>query len=75
MLLNTSIYSIALIRDTIKEIRIPKIPMNANENRRLDSSAMYPIIGGPIRKPKKLTLETVVKATLGDTFGVFPATL
>lgn len=56
-------------------IRIPKTPMNANENLRLDNSAMYPMIGGPIRKPKKLTLETVVKATLGDTFGVFPAML
>ena len=72
---NTSIYSIALILETINAIKTPKIPMNANENRKLNNSAMYPITGGPNKKPKKLTLETVVKATLGDTLGFFPATL
>ena len=30
----------ASILETINAIRTPKIPMNANENRRLDSSAM-----------------------------------
>ena len=33
-------YSMASILETINAIRTPKIPMNANENRRLDSSAM-----------------------------------
>ena len=65
----------ASILETINAISTPKIPMNANENRRLDSSAMQPIIGGPIKKPRKLTLETVVKAILGETFGFFPARL
>ena len=68
-------YSIPLILDTIKAITNPKIPMKANENRKLDSSAIYPIIGGPIKKPRKLTLVTVVKASLVGIFGVFPAML
>lgn len=66
---------IAFILETITAIKSPKTPINANEKRKLDNSAMYPIIGGPIKKPRKLTLETVVKATLGATLGVFPATL
>lgn len=37
---SASIYSIALIRETINAMRIPKIPMKANENLKLDSSAM-----------------------------------
>lgn len=56
-------------------IRIPKTPMNAKENRRLENSAMYPITGGPSKNPKKLTLETVVRATLGETVLFFPAML
>lgn len=33
-------YSIALIRDTIKAITNPKMPIKANENRRLNNSAI-----------------------------------
>ena len=65
----------ALILATIRVIKMPKTPIKAKEKRKLDSSAMYPIIGGPIKNPKKLTLETVVSATLGDTFWFLPATL
>ncbi len=65
----------ALILETIKAISTPKTPINAKENRRLDISAMYPITGGPIKKPRKLTLETIVKASPGGTFGFFPAIL
>lgn len=56
-------------------MRIPKIPINAKENRRLENAAMYPITGGPSKNPKKLTLETMVSATLGETFLFFPAML
>ncbi len=34
------IYSIALILDAIRAIANPKIPIKANENRKLDNSAM-----------------------------------
>ena len=37
---NQKNYSIASILETINAIRTPKIPMNANENRKLDNSAM-----------------------------------
>ena len=36
---------------------------------------MKPIIGGPIKKPKKLILVTIVKAIPGGTFLMFPAAL
>lgn len=49
--------------------------MNANENLKLDNSAMYPITGGPIKNPRKLTLETIVNASPGGTVGFFPAIL
>jgi hypothetical protein len=51
-------------------IKIPKTPMKAKENLKLDNSATYPITGGPIRKPRKLTLD-IVKASPGGTFGFF----
>lgn len=65
----------ALIRDTISAIRIPKIPMKANEKRRPSNSAIYPITGGPIKNPKKLTLDTIVNASPGGTDVLLPARL
>ena len=65
----------ALTLETIKEITTPKMPIKAKEYRKLDNSAMYPMTGGPIKKPKKLTLETMVNASPGGTDGFFPATL
>lgn len=65
----------ALILETIKAINTPNTPMKAKENRKLESSAMYPITGGPIKNPRKLTLETIVKASPGGTLGFFPAML
>jgi hypothetical protein len=64
-----------LIFETIKAITNPKTPIKANEKRKLDNSAMYPIIGGPIKKPRKLTLETIVNASPGGTVGFLPAML
>jgi len=57
------------------EMKIPNTPIMAKEYFRLVSSAMNPISGGPIRNPKKLMLETIVKAMLVGTFSLFPATL
>ena len=51
------------------------MPMIAKEYFKLVSSAMKPIKGGPIKKPKKLILDTIVKAILVGTFLLFPATL
>jgi len=68
-------YWITLILGTRKAIRIPNTPIKANENRRPNSSAIYPITGGPIKKPRKLTLETAVKASPGGMVGCFPAIL
>lgn len=36
---------------------------------------MYPIMGGPIKNPIKLMLETIVNAILVGTFLLFPAAL
>ncbi len=65
----------AVIFETIIAIKNPKIPMKANENLRLEISAIYPIMGGPIKNPKKLTLETAVKASPVGISGCFPAML
>ena len=70
-----SFYSIALILLTIIAIKTPKIPIKANENCNPKASAIYPMIGGPIKKPRKLTLETIVKASPAETVVFFPATL
>ena len=53
----------------------PNTPIKAKENRSPKSSAMYPITGGPIKNPKKLTLETAVSASPGGIVGCFPARL
>ena len=68
-------YAMALILETINAMMKPKMPIIPNDTRRLETSAMYPMTGGPIRNPRKLTLETIVKASPGGTFGFFPATL
>jgi hypothetical protein len=68
-------YSAVLIFDTINEMNIPKIPIKAKENCNPKASATYPIIGGPIKKPRKLTLETAVKASPVGISGCFPAIL
>ena len=65
----------ALTLETIKEITTPKMPIKAKEYRKLNNSAIYPITGGPIKKPKKLTLETIVNASPGGTDGFLPAML
>ena len=54
---------------------IPNTPIKANENRSPNNSAMYPITGGPIKNPRKLTLETAVNASPGGIVGCFPAML
>jgi hypothetical protein len=56
-------------------IKNPKKPINPKEYFKLVISAIYPIIGGPIKNPKKLTLETVVNAILVGTSLFFPAVL
>lgn len=57
------------------EIKTPKTPMMAKEYCRLVNSAINPINGGPIRKPKKLILDTMVSAIPVGTLGLFPAML
>lgn len=49
--------------------------MIANEYLKLVTSAIKPIIGGPIKKPRKLMLVTTVKAIPVGTFLLFPAML
>ena len=56
-------------------MKTPNIPIKAKENCKPKASATYPIIGGPIKKPKKLTLETAVKASPVGISGCFPAML
>ena len=68
-------YSIAFTLLTKKAIKIPNIPMKANENCKPNSSEIWPITGGPIKNPKKLTLETAVKASPVGIVGCFPAIL
>jgi hypothetical protein len=63
------------ILETMKAIKTPNIPIKAKENWSPKVCAIYPIIGGPIRKPRKLTLETIVKASPAEVVGFFPATL
>lgn len=53
----------------------PNNPTMANDIFKLDACAIYPIMGGPSIKPKKLMLDTIVRAMPGGTFGVLPATL
>ena len=64
-----------LIKLTKSVILSPNIETTAYEYLRLVSSAIYPIIGGPSKKPKKLTLETIVNAILGEPFVLRPAIL
>ena len=45
-------YFVILIFDTNTNISIPDNDTNANDQRRLAASAIYPIIGGPNRNPK-----------------------
>ena len=47
----------------------------ANEYFKLVNSAMQPMKGGPIKKPKKPILETMVKAMLVGVFSLLPASL
>lgn len=65
----------ALILDTIIAIKNPKIPIKANENRKPKASAIWPIMGGPIKNPRKLTLVTAVKASPVGIVGCLPAIL
>ena len=58
-----------------KVMPMPKIPITANEYLSPASSEMYPIRGGPIKKPRKLTLETVARAIPAGTLLCFPAAL
>ena len=65
----------ALILETISDMPIPKIPITAKEYLNPAACEMYPIRGGPIRKPRKLTLETVARAMPGGTLVCLPAAL
>ena len=56
-------------------MQMPNRPINAYEYRRFVTLDIYPITGGPIRKPRKLTLDTIVRAILVDIFVLFPAML
>ncbi len=52
--------------------------MNAiteKDNLRLETPAKIPINGGPMRKPKKLIVETAASAIPGDSVFDFPAAL
>ena len=53
----------------------PKSENKVKDQRRLDNSAIYPINGGPIKKPKKLMLDTKAIAIPGGMVGCFPAKL
>jgi hypothetical protein len=63
------------MRETNSEIPIPNIPITAKEYRSPAISEIYPIRGGPIRKPRKLTLETVASAIPAGTLLCLPAAL
>lgn len=53
----------------------PKIPINAYEYRKLLRYEIYPMIGGPIIKPIKLTLEMIVNAVLVAILVFLPTVL
>ena len=53
----------------------PITAITANDNLRLDIPASIPINGGPVRKPKKLMVDTDASATPGDNIFDLPAAL
>lgn len=55
------------------EVPKPSTAINKNEKRKLANSAIKPITGGPIKKPRKLMVETAASAALGDIFLDLPA--
>ena len=53
----------------------PSNAINAKDQRKLEACAIKPIIGGPIKKPKKLIEDTIASATPGSIFFDLPARL
>jgi len=53
----------------------PSNAINAKDQRKLEVCAIKPIIGGPIKKPKKLIEDTIASATPGSIFFDLPARL
>ena len=54
---------------------IPTQPIKANEKRKLDISAIYPIIGGNKRNPKNPIVETIAIAMPDGNLRERPAKL
>ena len=61
------------ILDASKVVQKPSSATIVNDHCRLDTWAMNPIIGGPIKKPRKLMVETAASANCGDIVLDFPA--
>ena len=72
---NNFAYAISLIRFIINVIPSPSIAITAKEYCKLASSAIKPISGGPIKKPKKPIPDTVAMAIPLATSFIFPAVL
>lgn len=53
----------------------PTTAISANENLKPENPAIIPIIGGPIKNPKKLIVDTEANALPGDVLVDFPAAL
>lgn len=53
----------------------PTRAMREKDHRREEAWAMWPMTGGPSRKPRKPMVETEARATLGIIFLDFPAML
>jgi hypothetical protein len=53
----------------------PSKAIKVKDQRRLNISAMNPMMGGPMRKPINPILETVANATEGDKLADLPALL
>jgi hypothetical protein len=66
-------YRISLAREASNDTHKPIAATSANENRRLDRSAIRPISGGPSRKPKKLIDDTAASAIPADIVVDLPA--
>lgn len=47
--------------------------INAKDQRKLESWAINPMMGGPAKKPRKPIVETAASANCGDMFEDLPA--
>ena len=56
-----------------KVVQKPNIAIRVNDHLKLNAAEINPIIGGPIRKPKKPIDDTAARATPGDIVLDFPA--